>query len=257
MLARPHAPTDTSAALDTLAGWLASARHVAVLTGAGMSTESGIPDFRSYQGRYTQNASLADVLSIDYFLHNPAAFWEAFKEIFELKLTGDKQPNAGHRFLAWLAAQGKTVSVLTQNIDGLHQRAGSEQVVEVHGTLQQAVCPACGRVHDLAHVLAEPLPRCLSCHTALKPDVVLYGEAVHRFDEALTHTLAADVLLVLGSSLEVGPINLLPLEAQRHGIRCALINLDATRMDRCFDLILRAPIGQTAQALQARLEGGR
>ena len=125
MIARPHAPTDTSAALDTLAGWLASARHVAVLTGAGMSTESGIPDFRSYQGRYTQNASLADVLSIDYFLHNPAAFWEAFKEIFELKLTGDKQPNAGHRFLAWLAAQGKTVSVLTQNIDGLHQRAGN------------------------------------------------------------------------------------------------------------------------------------
>ena len=79
MIVRPHAPTDASAALDTLAGWLASARHVAVLTGAGMSTESGIPDFRSYPGRYTQNASLADVLSIDYFLHNPAAFWEAFK----------------------------------------------------------------------------------------------------------------------------------------------------------------------------------
>lgn len=254
MTARQHAPTDPNAALDTLAGWLAEARHIAVLTGAGMSTESGIPDFRSYQGRYTQHASLAEVLSIDYFQHNPAKFWQAFKEIFELKLVGNKQPNAGHRFLAWLETQGKTVSVLTQNIDGLHQRAGSREVVEVHGTLQRAVCPACGRMHDLAHVLASPLPRCLSCCTPLKPDVVLYGEAVSQFEAALLKVLDADVLLVLGSSLEVGPINLLPLEAHQHGIDCALINLDPTRLDRCFDLVFRAPIGQTAQALQARLE---
>lgn len=254
MTARQHAPTDPNAALDTLAGWLAEARHIAVLTGAGMSTESGIPDFRSYQGRYTQHASLAEVLSIDYFQHSPANFWQAFKEIFELKLVGNKQPNAGHRFLAWLETQGKTVSVLTQNIDGLHQRAGSREVVEVHGTLQRAVCPACGRMHDLAHVLASPLPRCLSCCTPLKPDVVLYGEAVSQFEAALLKVLDADVLLVLGSSLEVGPINLLPLEAHQHGIDCALINLDPTRLDRCFDLVFRAPIGQTAQALQARLE---
>lgn len=254
MTARQHAPTDPNAALDTLAGWLAEARHIAVLTGAGMSTESGIPDFRSYQGRYTQNASLAEVLSIDYFQHNPADFWQAFKEIFELKLVGNKQPNAGHRFLAWLETQGKTVSVLTQNIDGLHQCAGSREVVEVHGTLQRAVCPACGRMHDLAHVLASPLPRCLSCCTPLKPDVVLYGEAVSQFEAALLKVLDADVLLVLGSSLEVGPVNLLPLEAHQHGIDCALINLDPTRLDRCFDLVFRAPIGQTAQALQARLE---
>lgn len=254
MTARQHAPTDPNAALDTLAGWLAEARHIAVLTGAGMSTESGIPDFRSYQGRYTQHASLAEVLSIDYFQHNPTNFWQAFKEIFELKLVGNKQPNAGHRFLAWLETQGKTVSVLTQNIDGLHQCAGSREVVEVHGTLQRAVCPACGRMHDLAHVLASPLPRCLSCCTPLKPDVVLYGEAVSQFEAALLKVLDADVLLVLGSSLEVGPINLLPLEAHQHGIDCALINLDPTRLDRCFDLVFRAPIGQTAQALQARLE---
>lgn len=254
MTTRQHAPTDPNAALDTLAGWLAEARHIAVLTGAGMSTESGIPDFRSYQGRYTQHASLAEVLSIDYFQHSPANFWQAFKEIFELKLVGNKQPNAGHRFLAWLETQGKTVSVLTQNIDGLHQRAGSREVVEVHGTLQRAVCPACGRMHDLAHVLASPLPRCLSCCTPLKPDVVLYGEAVSQFEAALLKVLDADVLLVLGSSLEVGPINLLPLEAHQHGIDCALINLDPTRLDRCFDLVFRAPIGQTAQALQARLE---
>lgn len=254
MIARQHTATDPNTALDTLASWLAEAQHIAVLTGAGMSTESGIPDFRSYQGRYTQNASLAEVLSIDYFQHNPAAFWQAFKEIFELKLVGNKQPNAGHRFLAWLETQGKTVSVLTQNIDGLHQCAGSREVVEVHGTLQRAVCPACGRMHDLAHVLASPLPRCLSCCTPLKPDVVLYGEAVSQFEAALLKVLDADVLLVLGSSLEVGPINLLPLEAHQHGIDCALINLDPTRLDRCFDLVFRAPIGQTAQALQARLE---
>lgn len=254
MIARQHTATDPNTALDTLASWLAEAQHIAVLTGAGMSTESGIPDFRSYQGRYTQNASLAEVLSIDYFQHNPAAFWQAFKEIFELKLVGNKQPNAGHRFLAWLETQGKTVSVLTQNIDGLHQCAGNREVVEVHGTLQRAVCPACGRMHDLAHVLASPLPRCLSCCTPLKPDVVLYGEAVSQFEAALLKVLDADVLLVLGSSLEVGPVNLLPLEAHQHGIDCALINLDATRLDGCFDLVFRAPIGQTAQALQARLE---
>ncbi len=109
-------------------------------------------------------------------------------------------------------------------------------------------------MHDLAHVLASPLPRCLSCCTPLKPDVVLYGEAVSQFEAALLKVLDADVLLVLGSSLEVGPVNLLPLEAHQHGIDCALINLDATRLDGCFDLVFRAPIGQTAQALQARLE---
>lgn len=102
--------------------------------------------------------------------------------------------------------------------------------------------------------LDERLPRCLSCCTPLKPDVVLYGEAVSQFEAALLKVLDADVLLVLGSSLEVGPINLLPLEAHQHGIDCALINLDPTRLDRCFDLVFRAPIGQTAQALQARLE---
>ncbi|WP_283148853.1 NAD-dependent protein deacylase [Silvimonas soli] len=239
--------------LSRLATLIANANHIAVLSGAGMSTESGIPDFRSANGLFTQNRSFADVVSIDYFYADPAGFWDAFREIFKLKLAGQYSPNAGHEFLAWLEEQGKRISVLTQNIDGLHHKAGSREVLEMHGTLMGATCLNCQTTHDLAYVQANPLPLCRECNAALKPDVVLYGEAVPLIDPAFDLAVNADLLLVMGSSLEVGPVNLIPVEAARAGVPCGLINLSDTRLDRFFDVIVQAGIGETCQRVKALL----
>lgn len=221
--------TDINPSLSRLQGLLDQAQRIAVLTGAGMSTESGIPDFRSANGLWSRDMSLAEAVSIDYFRRDPAAFWLAFRDIFHLKLVGGYQPNDGHRFLAALEAAGKEVTVLTQNIDGLHGRAGSRRVLEMHGTLLTASCPGCGEVHPLDYVERLALPECRYCHGVLKPDVVLYGEAVPLIEPAFDAALAADLLLVMGSSLEVSPVNLIPAEAARAGIPCALVNYTPTR----------------------------
>ncbi len=244
-----------SPAETALAGLILNARRITVMTGAGMSTESGIPDFRSYNGLWTRDHSLADVVSIDYFEHDPVAFWAAFKDIFRVKLAGGYQPNSGHLFLAWLEAQGRDVTIVTQNIDGLHGRAGSSKVIEVHGTLHRHVCRSCGTTHDLDWVLLHELPECRHCGDILKPDVVLYGEPVHRYDEACRAALVTDLLLVMGSSLEVGPVNRLPLEAHRAGIPTAIVNLDPTHFDAVFDVLVRARIGDTVAVLRDWLAG--
>ena len=189
------------------------------------------------------------MVSIDYFRRDPEAFWQAFREIFRIKLIGDYRPNAGHQFLAELEQQGKRVTVLTQNIDGLHARAGSSRVLELHGSLLTASCPGCGTTHALDYILHHPLPICRLCHDVLKPDVVLYGEAVPLIDLAFDAALQADLLLVLGSSLEVSPVNLIPLEAAQAGVATALINYTPTRMDHAFDLRIQGGIGETCRAL--------
>ncbi|AOX99734.1 NAD-dependent protein deacylase [Jeongeupia sp. USM3] len=237
-------------ALDQLADDIRNARHIAVLSGAGMSTESGIPDFRSANGLFTGNRSFADVVSIDYFMDDAAGFWAAFREIFKIKLAGGYQPNAGHTFLAALAQHhGKRVSVLTQNIDGLHHKAGSDEVLEMHGSLMGATCLFCHTRHDLAWVQQHDVPRCRGCGMVIKPDVVLYGEAVPLIEPAFGLATQADLLIVMGSSLEVGPVNLIPLEARRAGVQTALINLSETRLDHAFDVRIEAGIGDTCRRL--------
>ncbi|WP_036665619.1 NAD-dependent protein deacylase [Paludibacterium yongneupense] len=240
--------------LDALATRLRGAKHIAVLSGAGMSTESGIPDFRSANGLWARDMSLPEVVSIAYFRRNPVAFWQAFKDIFRIKLAGGYQPNAGHRFLAWLEQAGHRVSVLTQNIDGLHARAGSREVIELHGSLLSAHCLACGGSLGFEAIVEQDVPVCPDCAAVVKPDVVLYGEAVPAIEEAFGLALSADILLVLGSSLEVGPVNLIPLECARAGIPVAIINLSATGFDALFDIVIRDGIGSSCQRLQALLE---
>ncbi|BEV72656.1 MULTISPECIES: NAD-dependent protein deacylase [unclassified Paludibacterium] len=240
-----------SPALTALRQLIDQANHIAVLSGAGMSTESGIPDFRSAKGLWTRNMSLPEVVSIDYFQREPEAFWQAFREIFHLKMVGGYLPNDGHRFLAELEQGGKQLTILTQNIDGLHGRAGNSQVLELHGTLLTASCPACGSSHALDYVQHHTLPLCRRCHEVLKPDVVLYGEAVPLIEAAFHAALEADLLLVLGSSLEVSPVNLIPVEAARAGIPCALINYTPTRFDELFDPCIHAGIGETCRQLAA------
>ena len=241
--------------LNALAKLIAESSHIAVLSGAGMSTESGIPDFRSANGLFTQDRSFADVVNIDYFRADPVGFWAAFKEIFKLKLAGNYQPNAGHLFLAELERMGKRVSVLTQNIDGLHHQAGSSEVLELHGTLVSATCLQCGTPHDLAYLQAHDIPQCRLCDEVLKPDVVLYGEAVPMVEQAFELAVSADMLLVLGSSLEVGPVNQIPREARRASVPCALINLEPTRLDYVFDLLIHERIGDSCGVLRGALAG--
>lgn len=244
----------SEAKLQELARRLEDAKRIVVLTGAGMSTESGIPDFRSANGLWTRDMSLAEAVSIDFFLRDPARFWACYKSIFSTKLAGDYQPNSGHDFLAWLERQGKQVTVLTQNIDGLHHRAGSRDVIEMHGTLMTAHCPSCGTTHGLDYINREPLPQCSVCADVLKPDVVLYGEAVPNIEKAMASAMEAELLLVMGSSLEVSPVNYIPVLCAERNIPSALINLSSTQMDDRFDIVLRAGIGETCLALRARLD---
>lgn len=236
-----------------LAAAIRQAGHVVVLSGAGMSTESGIPDFRSAKGLWQQGMRLEELVSIDYFRADPEAFWHSFKQLFHTKLLGNYQPNAGHRFLAWLEVTGKQVSILTQNIDGLHGVAGSQHVLELHGTLRSASCPGCGRQQGLDYINHHVLPLCPHCMDVLKPDVVLYGEPVPLIEHAFELAVSADLLLVLGSSLEVSPVNLIPLEAARAGVPTALVNYTPTRMDAVFAIRLAAGIGDSCQQLSTLL----
>jgi NAD-dependent deacetylase len=239
--------------IQEISALLNQSEHIVVLTGAGMSTESGIPDFRSANGLWTKNMSLAEAISIDYFRRDPAGFWNGFKSIFSIKLAGDYQPNPGHVFLAWLETQHQ-VSILTQNIDGLHRRAGSREVIELHGSLMTAGCPSCGTTHGLDYICSHAVPLCTMCGDVLKPDVVLYGEAVPYIEKAVNLAASADCLLVMGSSLEVSPVNMIPAIAAENHVPTALINLSETRMDQLFDFVVHEKIGATCMRLQACMQ---
>lgn len=254
--------------MDTkrLAQWLDDAQHIVVMTGAGMSTESGIPDFRSSQGLWTYDRSREELMSLSYFERYPKLFWPAYKDIFRFKLAGSFEPNEGHRILARWEEQGKRITIVTQNVDGLHQRAGSSSVIEVHGSMREASCPKCGAVVGLDAILEEELPRCHritskgeECGWILKPGIVLFEDAIRGWDEAMDALEDADLFLTLGSSLQVGPINQLPLLAKRQKSRqsssslelqLALINRESTIMDSCFDLTVYAGIGDTLREVE-------
>lgn len=222
---------------------------IVVLTGAGISTESGIPDFRSQKGRWTQDHSLMDVVSRSFFAENPVTFWQAFKQIFQIDALHQYEPNDGHRFIADLEKAGKEITVVTQNIDGLHTEAGSSRVLEIHGTLKRHLCTKCASVHDLNYVIAHDIPKCRKCETILKPDVVLYGEMVHQLDEAVHAATHADLFIALGTSLEVTPVNFIPLEAVRANVPTALINKEPTAFDSEFDIVIHSEIGETVRQL--------
>lgn len=179
---------------------LNDAQRIVVLTGAGMSTESGIPDFRSDEGIWTEDASRMEAMSLDYFLSHPRLFWPKFKQLFQMKMSGSFEPNEGHLLLAELEKQGKRVDIFTQNIDGLHKKAGSRHVYELHGSIQSAACPVCGARYELPHLLEQEVPECTAagqagaiCGAVLKTDVVLFGDAVLHFDTLYEKLEQADL----------------------------------------------------------------
>ncbi|ABV61598.1 NAD-dependent protein deacylase [Bacillus pumilus] len=236
---------------------LTQSSHIMVLSGAGMSTESGIPDFRSTGGLWTEDTSRMEAMSRSYFLSNPHQFWPKFKELFQMKMSGAYEPNSGHTFLANLEKQGKHVDIFTQNIDGLHKKAGSQHVYELHGSIQTATCPSCHATYELPYLLQEEVPVCLkvsadgrTCGQVLKTDVVLFGDRVKHFDQVEKSLQQADLLLVMGTSLEVAPARYIPEDAaQNPSIFKVMMNLSETEYDQLFDLVFHERIGDLVKDL--------
>jgi NAD-dependent deacetylase len=231
----------------TMARLLAGARRAVAFTGAGISTESGVPDFRSPGGVWTKYAPVL----YDDFLVNEAArrrYWRMKREGYhELR---HAKPNAGHRALARLEAAGRLQAVITQNIDGLHQDGGSRRVLELHGTSRSCVCLGCHLRFD-PDVIQERLeagvdvPRCDACGGLLKSATVSFGQPlpVDVLTEAMELCAASDLVLALGSSLVVEPAASLPLRAKQAGARLVIVNRTATPLDGVADLVVRDSIG--------------
>ncbi len=225
-----------------------------VLTGAGISTESGIPDFRSPTGVWARYDPM-DYATIAAFRRDPVKVWEFYGRRFEMLTTAE--PNAGHLALAELERRGLIEAVVTQNIDGLHQRAGSQEVIEVHGSIRTAGCLGCGERVPLEDVVAAlrqaPAPPCPRCGEILKPDVVMFGELlpVAAMDRALELAQAAGLLLVVGSSLEVYPVAGLPEETLSAGGKLAIVNRGPTPFDRVATVKIDGEAGETLRSLLA------
>ena len=225
--------------LETLQKWIDECRKIVFFTGAGVSTDSGIPDFRSQDGLYNQQYKYPpeQIISHSFFENNPEEFYRFYKDKM---LCLDARPNYTHEFMAKLEAKGKSLGVVTQNIDGLHQKAGSKHVYELHGSVLRNYCMDCGKPYSAEYVKnADGVPHC-SCGGIIKPDVVLYEEALNEevVEGAVHAIVSADVLIVLGTSLVVYPAA--GLIRYYRGDRLVLINRSTTPYDRSANLLIQA-----------------
>ena len=243
-----------------LAELIAERQPCVVLTGAGVSTESGIPDFRSPTGLWAKVDPM-EYGSIEAFRRDPRKVWSFYKPRVEM-LTG-AEPNPAHVALAQLERLGFVEAVVTQNIDLLHERAGSKEVVEVHGSIRTSTCPGCGRRYELQRVL-EPLaqadaPECPDCGEVLKPDVVFFGELLppEAIDRAYELARRARLLLVVGSALEVYPVAGLPLETIGTGGELAIVNRGPTAFDPRAALKIDGSAGEVLPQVLAVLRPRR
>ena len=253
---RPPRSSVARAAIQRLAPLIVENQPCVVLTGAGISTESGIPDFRSPTGLWAQFDPL-EYGSIEAFRRDPEKVWRFYAPRFSM-LWG-AEPNDAHLALARLERAGLVRAVVTQNIDLLHSRAGSEEVVEVHGSIRTSTCPRCGARFELARVLElledAAAPACPECGAILKPDVVFFGELLQEeaVERAFELAREARLLLVVGSTLEVHPVAGLPLETLDAGGVVAIVNLGPTALDGRAALRVDAPAGETLRAVADEL----
>ena len=229
--------------------------NIVFFGGAGVSTESGIPDFRSETGIYNTvhkyGCSPEQILSHTFFMRKPEIFYDFYKSTMVYR---EAEPNEAHKALAKLEKIGKLKAVVTQNIDGLHQKAGSEKVYELHGTIMKNYCMKCGQLYDLDYVTAsEGVPRCEKCGGMVKPDVVLYEEGLDdtTISKSVRAIAEADVLIIGGTSLNVYPaagfIN------YYHGNKLVLINKSETPYDHEANLLIHDSIGKVLKACVADL----
>jgi NAD-dependent deacetylase len=235
-----------------LADLVRAAQPCVILTGAGISTESGIPDFRSPTGIWAEYDPM-EYATIDAFRRDPVKVWEFYALRFEVLTRAE--PNAGHLALAELERRGLVQAVVTQNIDGLHTQAGSREVIEVHGSIRTAVCLECGErvpLQDVVEALRDhPAPSCPRCGEILKPDVVMFGELLPAgaMERATELAQRAGLLLVVGSSLEVYPVAGLPEETISAGGAVAIVNRGPTPFDHLAEVKSDAGAGEALSTL--------
>ena len=236
--------------IDTVRTWIDNAKRIVVLTGAGISTDSGIPDFRGPQGQWTKDPQAEKMATIQHYVADP----EVRKRSWRDRLNSPAwtaQPNAGHLALVALERRGHLDTLITQNVDGLHQMAGSspERVVEIHGTMRVVTCLACGQRASMERALArvragEEDPPCRTCGGILKSATISFGQGLVQ-DDLLRAQRAAercDLLLTVGTKLSVYPIaGVVPI-AQEAGARLVIVNAEPTDMDRLADVVLRGQI---------------
>jgi NAD-dependent deacetylase len=236
----------------TLYDFLSEFNNIIVLTGAGVSTDSGIPDFRSESGTYSRWDS-AKVFDIEYFRSDPEYFFNYARE--ELYNFENIKPNSTHYFLAALEKRGKIKAIITQNIDMLHQRAGSKKVFELHGSIKDSHCLSCGKYYHYqmmrTKVFKEKIPHC-KCSGIIKPDIVFFGESLpeKEINGAYDATLKADLFITMGTSLLVYPAASLPQIAKENGTKLIIINREATPLDNFADLTIHDELNPLIKQLE-------
>lgn len=230
--------------VETFIDMVKHSDNIVFFGGAGVSTESGIPDFRSVDGLYNQTYKYPPetILSHSFYVRNPEEFYRFYRDKM---LCLDAQPNAAHKKLAELEKAGKLKAIITQNIDGLHQKAGSKCVLELHGSVHRNFCQHCHKFFDAEYILhSEGVPKCDACGGPIKPDVVLYEEGLDNdvIEQSLYYISHADMLIIGGTSLVVYPAA--GLVRYYNGHKLVLINKSATDMDKSADLVINEPIGE-------------
>ncbi|MDP2840439.1 MAG: NAD-dependent deacylase, partial [Syntrophales bacterium] len=249
--------------IDRVAEMIAKAKNIVVFTGAGVSTESGIPDFRSPGGFWTKFDP--EDFTIDKFLTSPETRRKQWRFLLSGDLLKEARPNAAHEAIAALEKLGKVNCVITQNIDNLHQKAGNDpaKVFELHGNMRWILCMDCGERYPLEEILhkngaSEEVPVCGRCSGILKPDVIFFGEALpeETLSKATWHAGHCDLLLVVGSSLVVYPAACMPLYAKQAGASLVIVNLSPTPVDKIADVVIHASAGETMGRILAAVRQG-
>ncbi len=244
---------DNSKAIETLQSWIDESKSIVFFGGAGVSTESGIPDFRSQDGLYNMVYSEPPetIVSHSYFMRYPKKFYQFYRDKM---IAPEAKPNPAHLKLAELERAGKLKAVVTQNIDGLHQDAGSQSVYELHGSVRRNYCMKCGAFYDGVDIIlgTNDIPKCTSCGGTIKPDVVLYEEGLDErtMYGAINHIRNADMLIIGGTSLVVYPAA--GLINYYRGKKLVLINLQPTGMDGRADLVIYGKIGEVLSQIKVK-----
>jgi NAD-dependent protein deacetylase/lipoamidase len=243
--------------VDQVRPWIDEAERIVVLTGAGISTDSGIPDFRGPNGVWTKNPAAEKAARLSHYMSNPDVRKQAWRNRVESPIW-QSEPNVGHRTIVELERRGKLLALITQNVDGLHLKAGTDPalLIEVHGNTREVVCMQCGETAPMQRALdrvraGEDDPPCRSCGGILKSATISFGQSLVEDDLIRADTAAreCDLLLAIGSTLGVYPVaGVVPI-AKRNGARIVIINAEPTEMDDIADAVLRGPISELLPAI--------
>lgn len=245
-------------AIDQAIELISQSSCIVAFSGAGISTEAGIPDFRSKGGLW-EDAKLMELMSASGFRHNPAGFYRASMQL--MPNLHRAQPTKAHKLLALLEAQGRLSAIITQNIDGLHQAAGSHVVHEIHGSFRTGRCIVCEAGFAMSEFYQQletgeiDLPRCRDCQAPIKPDVILFGDLlpIEVWNHSVTAAEQCDLMLVLGSSLVVYPAAELPRMALAGGSKLVIVNREETDYDHLADVVAHLEMGVFAQEVFAKM----